>query len=534
MLRIRLTSRSQFFVWLLMIGLIANSQQVSAQRREPTKAPANHALLSNTVNGWYFVPMEFKQQYDATLARLETLQGDVESGRLTAKKAQTELQELKQRLEMLRKEIDAKRVVVTGASIQTQTETLEFPLGAEKRLAITTNHVHLIGWDGPNVKVELKKIVLAPDETSVTGQLKAIKIVHEHGRAKFAGRTPAEIEKEENDYFARQGDKVSEAQKIGIRLADAQIQESMAIHRDFLGKEVDQITVRGLEYDQNQCIEMSVMSPGGTGQFGTVRQRYAELTVYVPQCVSVCVRGARRGLLVEKLNAALTVVDEDSTDSNASSKFEVHGVAGNLTSVNFPLQVITDIKGHAQITATPEFGLGGLGHFNELRDLRPAQPMPVQVHNVGNGVDLKFGHVRLDLREIQGQISVSNEFGDTHLVATQPFSQTAHRILTQSGRIEVELSPAAWASLPILAFTNYGGIRTNVEREEFEDFNLGGVDKQDGLRRSWPGFRTVVKNEERFAFHIVMERFQQIIGGTERSAGLDLFSRSGSIVILRK
>ena len=78
------------------------------------KAPPNHAVLSNTINGWYFVPITFKQNYETTLTRLETLQANVDQGRLSAAEAQAELADLKQRLAALRKDMEANRVHVAG------------------------------------------------------------------------------------------------------------------------------------------------------------------------------------------------------------------------------------------------------------------------------------------------------------------------------------------------------------------------------------------------------------------------------------
>jgi hypothetical protein len=52
-----------------------------------------------------------------------------------------------------------------------------------------------------------------------------------------------------------------------------------AHHRELLGKEIDQLTVKGLEYDQNGFVEMKVMSDGGDGRSGSVRQLYAASTL---------------------------------------------------------------------------------------------------------------------------------------------------------------------------------------------------------------------------------------------------------------
>ena len=96
-------------------------------------------------------------------------------------------------------------------------------------------------------------------------------------------------------------------------------------------------------------------------------------------------------------------------------------------------------------------------------------------------------------------MNVRNEFGDTRLLAYTAFRGHRIGIISQSGRIDIELSAAAWSSVPVVAVTNYGGLRTNIPREEFDEFHLEGQDKHDGSRRSWAGFRPVVKDEDGFA-----------------------------------
>ena len=79
----------------------------------------------------------------------------------------------------------------------------------------------------------------------------------------------------------------------------------------------------------------------------------------------------------------------------------------------------------------------------------------------------------------------------------------------------------------------HGGIRTNVSREEFEEFYLTGEDKLGRVQRSWSGFRTSEQNEDRFGVFTLLDRFAAVAQGTARSRGLDTLSRSGTIVIVR-
>ncbi len=504
---------------------------------KPIQAPPNHAILSNTLNGWQFVPIELKKEYDTTLKRLESLQVDVDAGNVSAKDAIADLAELKRLLQSLRTKIEASRVHVSGAQLNEQTETIEFELGAEKRLAITANHVRILGWQEKKVKVELKKIVLSVDDQPVDQQLQAIQIVHERGATKFAGRTDAEWEASEAEFMAKSGATMTAEQLENRRKLVDNIRASFAIHRELLGKELDQLSVAGMDYQSNPMITTKVNSEGGDGQWGSARQRYAEMTIHVPPCTSVCVRGAKRGLLVEDLVGSLTIVDEDSTDSDDRGRFEIRGLTGNLVCRNFPLQRVADVKGKVTIEAFTEFGVEGAGtsHHDDIHEITPARSYSVTIDNVTEGVDLKYGRVSLALKNIAGKVDVENEFGDTSFVASGKLSDAAHRIVSQSGRIDVKLSDETWESLPVVAATNYGGIRTNIDQAQFAHFILSGPDQESRIQREWTGFRKVAKDEERFmAVFELLNRFAAVVKGDARASGLDLVTRSGRIVVVRE
>jgi hypothetical protein len=194
------------------------------------------------------------------------------------------------------------------------------------------------------------------------------------------------------------------------------------------------------------------------------------------------------------------------------------------------------VTGNVAIRSAIEFAVEGAGtsHRQGMRHLALGRPTTVQVANVEGDVDLHYGRVRLDLADIAGQINVTNEFGDTSLALARPLSAAAHRIYTLSGRIDAELTSDAWNSLPIVAVTNHGSLRTNVDRQVLDEFHLQGEDSQDGMRRTFAGFRSVVPGEDRFAALQLLDRFGAISGDTQRSDGLDLFSRAGIVLILRK
>lgn len=174
-----------------------------------------------------------------------------------------------------------------------------------------------------------------------------------------------------------------------------------------------------------------------------------------------------------------------------------------------------------------------MSHRDNLRRSGAPRPLKLQIDGVSDGVDLRLGRIDVDLKGIEGTIDITNDFGSTRLIAGKAFSPAAHRIVSQSGRIDVELSPEAWASVPVVAATSHGGYGTNIPREQFGDFMLQGTLNHDWTRRSWNGFRTVQKDEGTMATFRVMDRLEQIFQNAERPPGLDLVSRGGTVMVVR-
>lgn len=512
-----------------------------ADDREPAmppvaEAPPRTAIVGETLNGWYFAPKELKDSYEAALRHLSTLQQQVDRGDYDAGDATRTLEDLQQRLKSLRTKLNESRVFVKGAEIHEQTETLEFELGPDRLLAITANEVRVVGSDGPRVKVELKKQVLSPDGKPVDEQLRSIAARHRRGRAEFAGDNDATWEAREAEFLTKEGTKLTPEQLVSRKKFVDSIRRSYAVHRDLLDKEVDQITVDGLDYESNRVVSLNVKSQDGDGRFGSVRQRYAQLTVHVPACRSVTIRGARRGLRVEGLAADLILTSSDSTDSNTRGSFVVTNLRGNLVCRDFPLGAVRNVQGNVSIESTTELGFEGAGtmHHDDLRTLALGRPVSVELTDITGDLRARYGRVALRVQNVGGQIDVENRFGATTLVADRAFSEGAHRVYSLSGNILAELSATAWKSTPVLAVTSHGGARTNVDRESFDDFHLEGEDKTDDSRGSFHGFRTKIEGEERFAVFGLIDRFAAIASGAPRAAGLDLFSRGGRVDALRK
>ena len=155
--------------------------------------------------------------------------------------------------------------------------------------------VHLIGWDEPKVKCVLEKTVVGTDKPPHDEQLAAIRLVHHLRTAKdLVGRTPQEGQAEEDVYLSGpNGKKLTPEQLISRRAVVEKIAASQVFFSPFQGKLIDVIEVDGLSPRQNKAITYLVKSPGAVNS-GSMRQRYASLTVDVPRCTGRPAGGLNR------------------------------------------------------------------------------------------------------------------------------------------------------------------------------------------------------------------------------------------------
>lgn len=501
------------------------------------KAPPNHAIVSQDLKGWYFAPLELKNAYDSAVGRLEALKKDIDEGRVKAPEAKATLDTLRRQLQALAKDLEAKKVFVAGAKVFEQTETIEFPLGAEQKIAITANQIQVKGWAGPHVKCELKKMVISPEGKPVDDHLKALKIIHKVGRAEFAGNTPEEAEKNEKEYLEKEGAKLTKEQLLGRKRLVDEIQNYRSFFRDFAGKTIDLISVEGLDYQSNPWVLQRVSSEGGSGVYGGQRQRYGILTVYLPKCSHACLLGAKRGLAVEDVETNLVIDGEGSTDQDHLGSFTVKNLKGNLSARNFPLNQIHNIHGKVQMMAKQEFGRGGGGTSNhdDLRDMYPPPPMELSVSHITGPVFLRLGKCNLDLKELDGPIDIENDFGDTIWTNSRPLAKSPHRIVTESGSMNITLNHEAWDSGKILAATSFGFIRTNAKKDGFEEFRQT-IAKSDGTGFvNWNGFETRDKDQkkERFRYPPVGQEIEGILKEVQGENRLNLINRAGRTFLMQ-
>ncbi len=94
----------------------------------------------------------------------------------------------------------------------------------------------------------------------------------------------------------------------------------------------------------------------------------------------------------------------------------------------------------------------------------------------------------------------------------------------------MRLKRSALASLPIIALTNAGTVKSNSKRDELNETNFTTGNTADGSRRDWRGLKSPRKRDGGDPF-AEFQRPGAALRGDDRAAGLDLISQYGTIVV---
>jgi len=504
-------------------------QEIPRARATP---PPDQAILRHGLGGAYFVTKSLKQRYDNLVKTVRVLEAEINKGTIDEKDALQEIGDLREELAKTREALEKQKVFVSAAKVRTQSETTAFQLGKEGLLLIVASKVRIVGWDQPEVKCVLEKAVLSADDQPVDDQLKALKVVHQHRRAtEEVGKTREELAETRKAQDSAPGAKPPAPKALEARKKfDEEYLASWSLFRPMQGKEIDVLKIDGLDWAQgNQNIMIDVRSPLGEGRVGSDFQRHASLTVYVPhapRCRLVGVSGGQEGLDVQSLRSSLVIRGQHVMGQGyweSEREFRIRGLHGSLTTEDVPIQRLEDVVGDVSIVLTADSDSGVRRQYKKITgDLRAW-----------------FCRADLHLEEIAGTIDVKNEFGDTLLVAKQmpPLLSKAHRIVSESGHIEVHFAGDAekWQRLPLVALTECGTVRTVGAGDALDDaldkvsFSVAAGDPW-GNHRAWQGSISRRKGE---GPHLSpFERPAEVLQGKDRSPGLDLISRGGSIRIV--
>ena len=230
---------------------------------------------------------------------------------------------------------------------------------------------------------------------------------------------------------------------------------------------------------------------------------------------------------------AIVITADDSHNRDYHSESRIRGVIGSVAARNIPLHAIEDVSGDVSFICTVE-----LANSSTSREIiHFYRPLPCSVKNIGGSFQTWLCRVDLDVQDVAGRIDVRNEFGDTRLKLTKPLAKHSHRIVSEAGRIELDFIPASLGELPLWAVTQCGNIRSNASRELLDSFNFTQGMDSEGVSRNWSGLRRTKKEDAKFDPSDFMEsanRADKALHNLTRSAGLDLISRGGTVVVTVK
>lgn len=519
----------------VVLGWATISHAFDERIEVEAEAPPKHEILRHTTGGAYFVAKGLKKKYDDLVGRVRTLREQVADQHVPTEDALIELESLTIRLDALRKEIETKKVHVQPMRAHTRTTETTFELGSERMLIVTGDLVRIRGWDGPGVKVVVEKTVYdAEGEEPEAGEFDAMKVVHRHGVAtELVGKPRAEADAEEAAYLeSDEGRKLNDEQRANRAELVREIQDSYLPYARFQGREVDAIELEGLTQEQgNRYFSMKIKSPDGGGTYGGDWRRHARTTVFVPPCNGVLLRGCLVGLDVENLAAPLVVTSSGSRDRDYDGEFGIAGLNGSLDLYNVPLDRLENVRGNVTITSTVDRGNSGNSHSGGRWTSYVPPASPTVVRGVVGDLSLWFARGELDVSGVTGTIDVRNEFGNTRIALAQPLPDAAHRVVTESGRIEVDLAEGTLGKLPLFAVTNHGTVRTNAGRDRLDDTSFTTGNSHGGQRRNWRGMVSATESRDPFASFHRMKHPAAILDGAKRKPGLDLISRAGTIVV---
>ena len=519
--------------WLTMTivlgaGLVPGSgdEPKSKQDTRP-RAPGDYRIFEQDMAGAYFIARPLKERYDVLRKRAASLRSEIDGARIDPARARAEVSALQAELNDLLRTIDHAKLYIPGATVHKRTETTHVPIKPDDLLLVDCQDVEVRGWDGPDVQCVLEKTVLDDDSGKVADDFAGIELVARKGSGK--------------EFFGFYLD-VRDLPKFKDNL-DLQGELGRFVFPEFLNREFPYITVKGLDYQEgNRQITVTVKSERGDGFSGSQWRRHATLTLLVPRCQRVGIRGALGRLKVRDLNAGLSVLGQGNRDY--TTVYQVTNLGGSLAADNIPIQRIDGVKGNVTVTATAytenrggEYGQDGVTH-------RAYDPKDSVYRNIEGDLRAEFCRANLMIGDVGGRVDVENDFGDTVWHTDRELAQKAdHRVVAQSGAVTVRFGAKAPGGLKVELFTECGILQRRLDIEKvlnawFEETMFQTADG-DTVRRSWTSWTrrpgpAPQGNQSRHNWEEAMQRYRRVadaLYGRPRSPGIDVISRAGTVTV---
>jgi hypothetical protein len=475
------------------------------QQKDHPKAPADHAEFESDMTGSYFVTKALKDKYDNLVTRVGELRTDIDQARINESQARAGIAKLQSEIDDVLREIEKTKLFVPGATVQHRAAIKSIPLGASDLLLIEAENVEIQRGDGPDIKCVVKKTVL--------GELDKDQDLS----ADFAGIDLVVRKSSGKEMFGFYKDVANRP--------SLKHQFDQFPFKPFLDREFTVITLKGLSHeDGNRQISVDARNELGSGTSSSQWRRHAKLSLTVPKCQGVGIQGGLGGLMVRSLDGPLMIQGSGARDFRA--QYRITDLNGSLTASGIPLHEIDSVTGDVSIVHTAYTEDALTTHGPNGVDTRAVPPKPSRYRSIRGGLVVNFCRGDLTLEDIGGRVDVQNEFGRTVWHSVRPIAITDHRIVSQSGAIEVGISPSALGQLDVALFTSCGAVRLPSGDAGFESRLFRG-DFGDTTVRSWTGFANSVREHPGPEFRI--ERMPVAWRGNGRPPGIDIISRAGTI-----
>jgi hypothetical protein len=475
--------------------------------------------------GAYYIARPLMEKYERLRKAVAELRSEINSARIDPARARTQVASLQTELNDLLQTIDRAKLYIPGATVHKRTETTNVPIRPDDLLLVDCENVDIRGWDGPDLRCVLEKTVLDDDSGKVADDFAGIELVSRKASGKELFGYYIDVR--DQPKFKDNKDMQRELRRFPFS--------------EFLDREFPYVTLKGLVHEEgNRQINVTVRSERGDGFSSSQWRRHATLTLLVPRCQRVGVRGGLGRLKVLDLNAGLTVLGTGNRDYTAL--YEVRNLGGSLSADNIALQRIDGVKGSVSVTATAYGENRGTEHGPDGVTAVSYEPKESVYRNIDGDLRARFCWAKLTIGDVGGRVDVENDFGDTIWQSDRELAQKADsRVVSQSGTITLRLGTRAPGSLKVIVFTECGKLRRgpNVEKALgawFEESSFQSGHGDDFLRSwtSWtrrPGRQSDNSRpdwEESFAR---MSRAADALYGRPRSPGIDVVSRSGTITV---
>ncbi|HEY2155349.1 MAG TPA: hypothetical protein VGH33_06945, partial [Isosphaeraceae bacterium] len=508
---------SAFVLILITRGAVGQE----AKKTDSPRAPGDYVIVEHDRVGAYFVARPLKEKYDTLLKRLAALKDDIAEARIDSAKARAETEAIGADLAKLRAEIDRAKLYIPGAPVHLATATESFPLAADDLLFVEAQDLEIRGWDRPEVKCVVEKTVFGTGDKQVADDLAGITLV----RRRVAG-------KELFGYY------IEAEKREGLKA-----EWERFLFKEFLGREFTHLVLKGLEFGEgNGWVDVAMQNETGQGNFGSRPRRMARLTLFVPKCRRVGVRGALGGFKVRSLEVPLSVQGQGNRDYGSS--YEINDLGGSLEADNVPIHRIDGVRGDVSVTVTAYPGDSGTSMNGPSLTTRSYPPKPSEYRTIRGSLRVRACRVDLTLGGMEGRVDVANDFGRTVWVVDRPPARVDHRVVSESGTIEMQIGKEMPGDLPMMLFSECGAVNlvkagdkvpalkfsSTRGNDVFESLMFtSGFD--DTATRSWHGFYSHTPGAKVNALDSFerMRRVAAALHGRQRSPGIDLLSRAGAV-----